>query len=202
MIISSLERKESSSSYIVIIDNKKYILDEEVVLKYRLFPNNEISDDIIDCLIDYNSYMEYYNKALNYSIKYAKPSKRIIDYLLDKGCNQENALKIVEELMNKKILNDNILCKNQINYLITNYNGILMIKKKLYEKGFSKEVIDKEMEKLDYDLYYEYLNKCYIKNKDKYNKYDSNISKIKLKGYLLQRGYIISDLNNIDIKLQ
>ena len=74
-----------------------------------------------------------------------------------------------------------------------------MIKKKLFDKGFTKEVIDNELEELDYDLYYDFLNKFYIKNKDKYNKYDSYMAKMKLKSYLLQRGYTISDINNLDI---
>lgn len=199
MIISSLEKKNDSTTYIVTIDNEKYLLDEEVVLKYRLFPKTEIDDSILSSLIKYNDYISFYNKALNYSIKYGKPSNMIKKYLLDRDCNQEYADKIVEELINKKILNDNLLIKNQINYLITNYNGILMIKKKLYEKGFSKELIDKEILELDYDLYYEYLNKCYLKNIDKYKKYDSYTSKLKLKNYLLQRGYRASDLNNINM---
>ena len=199
MIVISLEKKDNSSSYIVTIDNEKYLLDEEVVLKYRLFPNSIIDEDILSSLIKYNDYMSFYNKALNYSIKYGKPSKMIKKYLIDKECSIEYADKIVEELINKKILNDNILCKGQINYLISTYNGILMIKKKLFDKGFPKEVIDKELEELDYDLYYEFLNKFYIKNKDKYNKYDSYIAKMKLKSYLLQRGYTISDINNLDI---
>ena len=72
MIINSLDRIENSSNYKVIIDNEKYILDESVILKYRLFPNTTIDDSIIESLIKYNDYINYYNKALNYTVKYAK----------------------------------------------------------------------------------------------------------------------------------
>ena len=83
MIVISLEKKDNSSSYIVTIDNEKYLLDEEVVLKYSLFPNSIIDEDILSSLIKYNDYMSFYNKALNYSIKYGKPSKMIKKYLID-----------------------------------------------------------------------------------------------------------------------
>ena len=200
MIINSLDRIENSSNYKVIIDNEKYILDESVILKYRLFPNTTIDDSIIESLIKYNDYINYYNKALNYTVKYAKPSKAISDYLLSKACPNNYIPLIIKDLQDKKILNDDILCRSYISYLITNYNGRLMISKKLYEKGFTKEVINNSMEAIDINLYNEALMKCYNKHKNKYNKYDSYIAKQKLKNYLLSRGYTINDISIIEFE--
>lgn len=200
MIINSLDKIANTSNYIVVIENEKYILDEAVVLKYRLFPNTNVDTEVISSLIKYNDYINYYNKALSYTVKYAKPSKAINDYLLSKSCPTEYIPLIIKELMDKKILNDESLCKSYINYLISNLNGRLMISKKLYEKGFSKDLIREALEEMDINLYNEALLKCYEKNKSKYNKYDSYTSKQKLKNYLLSRGYTINDLSIISFE--
>lgn len=196
--VNSLEKKDNSSLYIVIINEKKYLLDEEVVLKYRLFKNSIVEDDIINEIIEYNDYINYYNKALDYSIKYNKPSKMIYNYLIDKGCSDEYSKKIIDELINKKILNDKLLCKNQIYYLINSFNGKLLIEKKLFEKGFDKIMYQELLNDLDYELYYSSLIKCVNKNKDKYKKYDKYKAKEKLKSYLIGRGYTFSDLDTIN----
>ena len=137
--------------------------------------------------------------ALAYAIRYGKSSSSVTEYLLEKGLSINDSKKIVLELINKKIINDNELIVSITSSLIRSGNGILLIKNKLYEKGFSKELIDYAISEIDIDEYNNALIKLYNKIKDKYQKFDEKIRKYKIKNYLLSRGYLLDDLDILNM---
>lgn len=198
MIVDSLSINKNGT-YTIIIGDKSYIFDEEVIVKYRLVEGKEITMDILQKAIQSNNLMSYYNKALSYCLKYGKSQVEIYDYLIEKGLTNLEANQIVIDLINSKAIDDKRLIASLVDSLIHKQNGRLMIEHKLYEHKFNKELINEALKNMNLEQYYEALNKLYNKAKDKYH--DAEYIKIqKIKKYLLSRGYTYSDLEAIDFK--
>lgn len=199
IIVKSLKKNKKKSYYDVVIEDKSYLFSEEIVIKYRLVENKEIDEKILKLAIKDNDLSKYYNMALNYAIRYGKSSNAVTDYLLEKGLSMNDSKKIVLELIDKKIINDNELIISITSSLVRNGNGALLIKNKLYEKGFSKELIDYAISNIDIEEYNNALISLYNKVKKKYQKYDEKLRKYKIKNYLLSRGYLSYDLDILDM---
>lgn len=199
MIVTDL-KKYKNNDYIVIIDNNEYILDEEIIIEYRLVKNKEIDSNLLLEIKEKNNISKLYKRALDYSLKYNKNKAQIYDYLISKGANNKEAVYIIEKLTNIKAINDNSLINNLITSLIKKGNGKLLIEKKLYEKQFSKELIDEAINNLDYEEYINQLSNLYEKIKNKYDDEKSYIRINKIKKYLLSRGYTYTDLDNLAIE--
>lgn len=199
MIVTDL-KKYKNNDYIVIIDNDEYILDEEIIIEYRLVKNKEIDSNLLLEIKEKNNISKLYKRTLDYSLKYNKNKAQIYDYLISKGANNKEAAYIIEKLTNIKAINDNSLINNLITSLIKKGNGKLLIEKKLYEKQFSKELIDEALNNLDYEEYINQLSNLYEKIKNKYDDEKSYIRINKIKKYLLSRGYTYSDLDNLAIE--
>ena len=199
MIVTNL-KKLKNNNYLVTIDDEDYKLDEEIILNYRLVKGKELDEKTLKDAIIKNNIALYYNKALNYVAKYQKGSNEIYDYLKKYELDDKDIYFIINKLKSIKLIDDNKLINNLVSSLVRNANGINMIKEKLYQKKFNSSLIDEALKAIDYDEYYEALNKLVIKSKEKYKKEENDYKRlIKIKNYLLQRGYTYSDIENIDI---
>lgn len=199
IIVKEIKKSKKNHYYDLIIDDNKYLFSEEIVLKYRLVKGKEISDEILKLAISDNSFSKYYDMALNYSIRYGKSSNAIRSYLIEKGLSNDDSMKIVNQLIIKKIIDDKKLILSITSALVKNCNGVLLIKNKLYEKEFSNELIELAISSIDIEEYNNSLIRLYNKVKAKYQKYDDKIRKYKIKNYLLSRGYLSYDLDILDI---
>ncbi len=199
MIVTNL-KKLKNNNYLVTIDDEDYKFDEEIILNYRLVKGKELDEKTLKDAIIKNNIALYYNKALNYVAKYQKGSNEIYDYLKKYELDDKDIYFIINKLKSIKLIDDNKLINNLVSSLVRNANGINMIKEKLYQKKFNSSLIDEALKAIDYDEYYEALNKLVIKSKEKYKKEENDYKRlIKIKNYLLQRGYTYSDIENIDI---
>ncbi len=199
MIVTNL-KKLKNNNYLVTIDDEDYKFDEEIILNYRLVKGKELDEKTLKDAIIKNNIALYYNKALNYVVKYQKGSNEIYDYLKKYELDDKDIYFIINKLKSIKLIDDNKLINNLVSSLVRNANGINMIREKLYQKKFNSSLIDEALKAIDYDEYYEALNKLVIKSKEKYKKEENDYKRlIKIKNYLLQRGYTYSDIENIDI---
>lgn len=196
MIVEKLEAKANGRDirYICQIDGIEYSFSEDVILEYRLVNGKEINQSILDEAIKKNDLSFYYDKTLNYAYKYSKNSVEIYDYLLNKGLVNNEIAEIIDKLKKIKIIDDEKLAKDLASYYARSGNGRLMISKKLYERKFNDSLIDIGLSSIDEDEYYKAMLKIYQKALLKY-KSDNYNDKMKLKRYILQRGYSISELN-------
>ena len=199
MIVKNL--KKSKNKYIVTIDDSDYKFSENRVVKYRLVKGKEIDNNTLKSAISENDYDSLYLKAEKYAINYRKSEKEIVRYLKNKECDNQTIQKIVSKLRSLKLIDDSSLVIDLANSLVKKYNGKKMIEAKLKEKGINDELIDMALANIDYDLYINYLEKLYLKVKDKYNKFDDDYIRInKIKAYLISRGYSYNDIALIKIK--
>ncbi|MBQ9900454.1 MAG: RecX family transcriptional regulator [Acholeplasmatales bacterium] len=199
MIVKNL--KKNKNKYIVTIDNTDYTFSENIIVKYRLVKGKEIDNQTLKSAISENHYDSLYLKAERYAINYRKSEKEIVRYLKNKECDNQTIQKIVSKLRSLKLIDDSSLVIDLANSLVKKYNGKKMIEAKLKEKGINDELIDMALDNIDYDLYINYLEKLYLKVKDKYNKFDDDYIRInKIKAYLISRGYSYNDIALIKIK--
>ena len=192
MIVEKLEAKANGKNirYICQIDGIEYSFSEDVILEYRLVKGKEINQSILDEAIKKNDLSFYYDKALNYAYKYSKNSVEIYDYLLNKGLVNNEIAEIIDKLKKIKLIDDEKLAKDLASYYARSGNGRLMISKKLFERKFNDSLIDIGLSSIDEDEYYKAMLKIYQKALLKY-KSDNYNDKMKLKRYILQRGYSI-----------
>lgn len=196
MIVEKLETKSNGKNrrYICQIDGKEYSFSEDVILEYRLVKGKKINQDILNEAIKKNNLSSYYDNALNYAYRYGKNSCEVYDYLLGKGLVNNEIDEIIDKLKKTKMLDDEKLVKNLASYYARSGNGKLMISKKLYERKFNDNLIEIGLSSIDEDEYYSFMLKLYQKALLKY-KSDNYNDKMKLRRYILQRGYSNSEIN-------
>lgn len=196
MIVNSLEKEKKL--YRVIIDNKDYLFDEEIIVKYRLVKGKELKDDLIDKIIYDNNLIIYYKKALDYSLKYNKNSAAIYDYLAKFDLKNNEIADIISKLKEIKIINDEKLILNTLDTLVRKGNGKLLIINKLYNLKYNEKLIDFAITKINYDDYFKALKKLYDKALIKYqDELNDFVKESKIKRYLYQRGYSLDDIESI-----
>lgn len=198
MIVNDL--KAYKNYYLVIIDNKEYKFSEDTIVNFRLVKGKELSKDTLKKALQSEDLNYFYNKALQYQIRYMKGRAEIFNYLISKGVSINNANIILNKLEDTKILDDKMVASSLTRSYIKDKNGILLIKEKLKAKGFKNEIIEEVLNEIDYDSYFDSLNNLYNKIKNKYDKFDDYIRVNKIKAYLLSRGYTFSDISELNIK--
>ena len=187
--MTTTQIKKVKDKYKVTLGDESILVTEETVLKFRLFNSKEL--DNLDEIKKYDLFENYKNKAISYQVRYAKNSKEVISYLLDKDLDYEEASLIVEDLINKKILNDQIIANNVASNLARNSNGLLMIKMKLKNRQFDDNIIDIAIDNISEDDYNLGLEKIIKKANNKYDKLnDDYLKKNKIKEYLYRHGYV------------
>jgi len=200
MIIDSVTKSKKKSVYVVAIGNKTYEFNEDIIIEFNLYKGKEINDDLLNKALASNSLNDYYNKALNYALRYYKSSYDTKNYLKEKGLSNELIDEIVNKLIEKNIINDKKIVENSVFSLVKSCNGKLLIIEKLKQKRFDINLINECVNNIDMDFYFECLNKLYEKVKNKYDKYPDYVRIGKLKGYLYSRGYSTNDISILEIK--
>ena len=191
--MTTTQIKKVKDKYKITLGDESVLVTEETVLKFKLVNPKELPN--LDEIKKYDLFETYKNKAISYQVRYAKNSKEVISYLLDKDLDLEEATLIVEDLINKKILNDQLIANNVASSLARNSNGLLMIKMKLKNREFDDEIITIAIDNISEDDYNLGLDKIITKANNKYSKLeDSYIRKNKIKEYLYRHGYVGIDI--------
>lgn len=186
--------KKGNNKYKVYLENNESILlHEDVILKNDLLIKKEIDD--IDLLLKQNRKYEVYDVSIKYLSTRVRSVSEMRDYLFKKGYQDEDIEKTINELLEKKYLNDKIYCRS---YIIDKIN--------LSNDGPNKIIKYLESQNIDYDVYGEYLdlftkeiifNKInkYIEKMIKSNKKSKYVLKNKIIINLINLGYDKEDIN-------
>lgn len=189
MKIVSLTKKKNGL-YEVQLENKTLILNEDTIIQFRLFENQDIDIKSFPVLeqFDYLKAME--KKAIDYAFRYGKSSKEVCLYLESKGLSKEQALELVDRLVFNKWIDDKSLALNMASAYARNSNGPLMIKEKLKKHLFSADLIEQALMAIsrdDIEIGIERLNK-------KFNQRYAHIAgaelKLKKKEFFYRHGYM------------
>ena len=185
--------KNKNGLYDVLIDDEILTVDEEIVLKYRLFKNNEIDVKDFDLIRHDDFVHKISNKMLEYRLKYNKSINEIKRHFLSKEIDENIVCQAIELLISKKLINDQELALMICTSLARNSNGILLIKEKLKQRLFTTDVINYALENILVDDIDYGKEKLIIKLEKKYLKEEDKIKKYKIKKQLYNHGYKVDE---------
>lgn len=197
-------RHTTGSKYEVIIDNKKHIIYDDVLLTFNIYKPCEITKDTYDNIIEENNFYEGYYKAIKYISFKMRSEKEVYQKMSVLDISKQSIYKIIAKLKedgyidNKKYAKAFIL--DEVNLSL---NGPKKIAIELKKKGISNAIIEKELHNIDINIFKNNASK-YIDKKVKINKSGSlAMLKLKLKKDLYNLGYseeyFIDYLNSITI---
>ena len=134
--------KKINNKYTIILsDNSSLSFYSDTLIKYNLLKPREISDKELEEVINYNNYIEAYNKALTY-ISYKQRTKKEIK---DKLCNYSIDVidKVIKKLDELCLLDEKKYIEAFINDQINLCNkGPFYIKKELKKLNINIDYID------------------------------------------------------------
>lgn len=181
--------KKINNKYTIILsDNSSLSFYSDTLIKYNLLKPREISDKELEEVINYNNYIEAYNKALTY-ISYKQRTKKEIK---DKLCNYSIDVidKVIKKLDELSLLDEKKYIEAFINDQINLGNkGPFYIKKELKKLNINIDYIDEILNNIKEDVWIEKVKKIVDKKINTNKKLSKESLLLKIKNDLILLGY-------------
>lgn len=181
--------KKNNNKYTIILsDNSSLSFYSDTLIKYNLLKPRDISDKELEEIINYNDYIEAYNKALIY-ISYKQITKKEIK---DKLCNYSNDVsdKVIEKLDELGLLDEKRYIEAFVNDQINFGNkGPFYIKKELEKLNINSYYIDECLNNIKEDIWIEKVKKIVDKKINTNRKLPKERLLLKIKNDLILLGY-------------
>lgn len=181
--------KKRSNKYILELSSSlKISLYTDTIIKYNLLKPKEISKEELDNIINYNNYIECYNKAL----KLINIRLRTKKELYEKLNNYPTILlnKVIEKLDNDGYLKEDLYITSYITDAINHgTKGPTLIKQELVSKGLNKELIDKYLNEIEENVWINKASNLANKRVANNKKLTNKLLVLNLNNYLMSKGY-------------
>ena len=194
-----------NGKYEVLIDNEKYILYEDIILKNNILIEKEIDKKKLDNLLKDNSFYEAYYKAINYINKKLRTRKEINNYLRKNDFDNKVVKDAIKRLEFDGYLNDDLYSKAYIHdEMILKSIGPNKIKDDLVKKGIKEEIVIKNLKVYTKEIEFEKLNKLIPKliknnkNKSSYILKNKILNDMFLKGFTKEYIMDVIDMQDFD----
>lgn len=196
-------KKLKSGKYKIEIDDTKITTYDDVIINNNLLYKKNIDNKLLENINIETSYYDIYNKVIKYISIKLRSKKEILEYLNKNKVEENDKNKIIKDLTNAGLLNDEMFAKAFISDKIYLSNdGRLKIKKELLEHNINEDIIDKYLYSYEESIFEEKLSKLMTK-KIKTSKYNGYLLKQKLFYEFNNLGYendiITKVYNSIDI---
>lgn len=182
--------QKSGNKYELIIDNKKHIIYDDVLLKYSILKPCEIPKDVYYKLINDNGESELYNKILKFITFKMRSRKEIEEKLALLGADEVSVNHIIYKLNNQGYINDSkfIDCfiKDQIKLSLYGPDRIIT---NLCKKGISINNSRLYLENIPFEIWKERCNKIVDKKLKTLKNGSKTVILGKLRNELIQMGY-------------
>ena len=195
----------SSNKYSLIIEGKKHVVYDDVLLEYNILKKGEISNETYNAIVNANNYHEAYNKMLKFITIKLRTEKEIYNKLSKLYINKDDQNKIVNRLKKEGYINNDNYVKSYINdCILLSLKGPKKIYYELKKLDFNESIIEKYLNEVDESLWYEKAEKLLNKKLKSNNKLSLKMFLIKIKkdynalGY--DEKYYINLFNNIEIE--
>ncbi len=203
MNIIKFTKKRGSWYELLLENNDKLLIHEDLILKYELLLKRKI-DKNRNKIIDENNYYIAYDKAVKYLSTKTRSKFEIRNYLLKQNMDSDKIDFTIQKLSDQGYLNDEIYAKLYVKDRINLSNdGPNKIISNLKNNKITEGYINNAMLEYDIDLQKERIEKL-VKKQIKLNSNKGiNLLKQKIILNLINLGYdrylIIECLDNIDI---
>ena len=189
-------QKKGNNNYQVFLDNdKKYLLNEDVILKYKLLYKEEIDEFLLDEILQANANYDIYNKCVKYISVRLRSINEIKEFMQRKNVSSELIEETIQKLLSKKLLDDDIFAKAFVNDKLnfTTMGPYRIAAELKIDNGIITKYIDNIDDKYLEDKINKQIMKLLKSNKNKPN------LKSKIYNNLLNLGYTQSMiLDNLD----
>lgn len=185
--------KKNRNNYLVTINNQEYELLEETVIKYRVI--KDASFDNLEEILTFNETAKYISDMKKYVARYQKSKYNYFLYFKNKYKElEENVIiEILDDLENKKIINDYNYAASKVNSLLNKKNSIYFIRETLIYDKVNINIIDEILNEIETDDSNN-IKSLISKLDKKYQKYDIKTRKQKIIKYLLTKGFKYNDI--------
>lgn len=186
-------------------DDSNCLLHEDLILKYNLLINKEVSKENLQQLQEENLSYVAYGLALDYLKIKMRSKKEIKEYLLKKEVKETLIDDAINILTNQGYLNDESYCKAFINDKINlTSDGPYKIKENLIKLGIKEDIINNKIETFTKELELERIDKLINKlvkanhNKSEYALKRKIVEHLTILGYT--KSLVISEVEKINIE--
>ncbi len=191
--------KSGNNNYTILLDNNNKIkLNEDLILKNNLLYKKEIDAYELSELTKENKKYDIYNKCIKYISIRLRSINEMKEYLKKNDIDEIASDKIINKLIDNKLLNDELFTKAFINdKLKFSTMGPYRIEQELKKHKIDNLIINKYINEIDNNYLVEKINKQ-INKIIKSTKKNNNIRN-KIYNNLLSLGYsnelIVNNLN-------
>lgn len=200
MKIIKYQRKDTDKYKLYLEDGSIIDTYEDVILSNNLLYKKEINIELMNKINKDNNYQKIYNSCVKYISIRIRSVKEIRDYLNRKYVSREVQDEVIDGLIAKNLLDDNIFTeyyiKDKLN--LTNW-GKFKIRNNLRELGIDNNMIDKYDYLFEGDIERNKIKKIILKSIKANHKNNINL-KNKIYNNLMNLGYsrdmILEELNN------
>ena len=141
MKITSIKLNKNGK-YVVTIDNEKYNLYQDTILKYLLFSKKEIDKTLFENIIKDNNFYDAYYKIIKFVSIRLRTENEIRNKLNTLFILKKDQDKIIDKLKEQGYLNAELYIKSYINDKINlSLEGPEKVKRELLKNGFKEEDI-------------------------------------------------------------
>ena len=190
----------TGSKYELLIDKKKHIIYDDVLLEFNLYKPCEISQDTYEQIMKENSFYEGYYKAIRFINFKMRSQKEVYQKLVSLDIDKAEINKIIAKLISKGYIDNKKYAKafilDEVNLTLNGPKKIVMMLKK---KGISDSIIAKELESINADEFIANAKKYIDKKLKTYKSGSLERLKLKLKNDLYNLGYPEDYLSAITI---
>lgn len=197
MKLEKLKKTNKAGIYEIYIDEKKYKIHEETVLKYNLIKDKEIDDIYLKDIINDNDIFFLIDKVYNYLSRGLKSEKEVRDYLIKQGASNKTISDIVNKLISERLIDDKIYAESYLSDKIRfTSDGPFKIRRNLINKGIEEEVIDEALNSYTRDIEEERIE-AILKDRLKSNNKSLYMFKYYNKNYLFNLGYTTEVISKV-----
>lgn len=170
--------KLTGSRCSLIIDSKKHIIYDDVLLMFNIYKPGEITKKVYDDIVKQNAFYEGYEKAIKFINFKMRTVREVRKKLYDLELEKKDIEGIIGKLISQGYLDDKKYLKSYINDQIAlTLNGPKKIISELRKKGLKEEDINLALKEISLEVWQDKAEK--ILNKKL--KSARNISEIKFK---------------------
>lgn len=178
-----------NGKYVVTIDNEKYNLYQDTILKYLLFSKKEIDSTLFENIIKDNNFYDAYYKIIKFVSTRLRTENEIRKKLNTLFILKKDQDKIIDKLKSQGYLNDELYIKSYINDKINlSLEGPEKVKRELLKNGFNEEDILKYLCLFE-DINEERINKIINKKLKANHKLSKRMFITKVSSDLRNLGY-------------
>jgi len=191
--ITKIEHQKKNKQRYSLYSNDKFILgiSVESLLEFNISAGMDIPEELLLRIEQKEKFVAIRDQAWRFLARRMHSRKELRDKLVAKKHDQIDIDKIIQELEDKKYLNDTSFARQMITDEISlKKTGPLLIKNKLLKKGVDINIISSLLDEL-YDEHLQYQNCQYFANKKRGSLKNSaaRSARDKLGNFLIQKGF-------------